>query len=59
MAVTLKEYSHLPLCPKCGNTLWGKPCGRCKALTPNPEAVKIGLFLRVVTGRLRPVEPCQ
>jgi hypothetical protein len=54
--ISLEEYSKLPICPGCGNTLWDdKPCGRCAALRPNPEAQHTAMVLGVMTGRLTPI----
>ena len=55
--MTLEEYRNLPICPKCGMTLWEQPCRRCKALTPNTEAQHTAFVLGVLTGRIVPLTP--
>lgn len=60
--VTLEKHCRMPLCPRCGMTLWDKSCGRCKALPPvtvkPPMRISQMVFvLGVLTGRITPTEP--
>ena len=49
--------ASIPLCRKCGQGIVkGKPCGRCKALTPDPLAQQRFRDGQLLTGNMARVE---